>query len=463
MKRRDNNRGFTLVELIIAVAILAIAISPLIANFIQSSKMNQRGRESLDGMNLAQDIMEGISGYTVDELESSMDEVVNDVSGTKTIVGKFLPDASEYSSITKDPVGTDGLLKYNITGIGGTGSRDQTIDMEIILDPTGSNQEAFNNQIMADISEINQYYDAVFTIPTDSDVTDAINTLSTISTSSLPKENYKGKLKRETEIKIVNTGTEAAPNYKVSVIRTYGAAQGENGVLGISYSDLHTISTDNICKMDSDKFPRNVYIYFTGIEGATRVAGGLERKESFTITNTTGKDITVYLIRTQKTTGVDAAPSQSEINYGDAFGAEVAIVSTDMSGTATENVYLVSNLRMDLNATSMRYNFRTKTEDGLDIYDAEGKPREDEDGNRLYPELPKTDNGTTITVGQSTYLADRAPIFYNSVKINEEKYLKYVSDGYARKDKNTLYKVTINLYDSVSGEKVATYDGGLSN
>jgi len=461
MKRRDNNRGFTLVELIIAVAILAIAISPLIANFIQSSKMNLQGRESLDAMNLAQDIMEGLSAYTADGVDECVQKVIDNESGTETLVGNILPKSATYGSVTKVAGTSDDVWKYEVTDVEAIGSVKNVYDAEIILDPTGDDQKAFNNQIMADVSEINQYYDAVFTIPTASDEVAAINALSSISSSALTKEKYYGRLRRETEIKIMNLGSEESPNYKVSVIRTYGAAQGENGVLGISYNDKHTVVTDNICRMDADKFPRSVYIYFKGIEGA--VDTSLERKESFIIENTTGKDITVYLIRTQEVDSESGDALPDELDYGNAFGCEVAIVSKDMNDNDTNNVYLVSNLRMDLNAPSPRYNFRTKTEGGDDIYDADGKPMVDENGKRLYPELPKKDDGTVIGVGESTYKASRAKIYYNTAEINEEMYLEFVSDGYSRKDKNTIYKVTINLYDSVSGKKIATYDGGLSN
>lgn len=461
MKRRDNNRGFTLVELIIAVAILAIAISPLIANFIQSSKMNLKGRESLDAMNLAQDIMEGLSGYTADEVDECVDNVLNDASGTKTLVGNILPKSAEYGTVTKVSGASDDVLQYNLSDVKAVGSVKNVYNAEIILDPTGTEQDQFNNQIMADISEINQYYDAVFTVPTASDTAAAIDALKEVSTSSLSKEQYYGKLKRETEVIISNMGTEDAPNYKVSVIRTYSAAQGEGGVLGIGASDKHTIVTDNICRMDADRFPRSVYIYFKGIEGATRTVS--ERKERIIVENRTGKDITVYLIRTQETDSLTGDVQQDDVNYGNTFGCEVAIVSKDMNNVDTENVYLVSNLRYDLNAPSPKYNFRTKTEEGHDIYNAQGKPMTDENGKRLYPELPKDENGDTITVGETKYLADRAKFYYNTAQVTEEKYLKYISDGYGRKDKNTIYKVTINLYDSVSGAKIATYDGGLSN
>lgn len=461
MKRLDNNKGFTLAELIIAVAILAIAVSPLIANFIQSSKMNMAGRENLDAMNLAQDIMEGLSGYTADEIDKRIEEVILNESGTESLKGNVLPTTSVYSGVDKVSDPDDKVLKYKISNVETIGSVKNVYDAEVILDPTGDDQKEFNDQIVADISEINQYYDAVFTVPTEKDVVSAIGVLKGRSSTALTDEQWHGKLKREINIEILNTNPSGTPNYKVKVSRKYGPAQGEQGVLGLGSSDSHTIVTDNICRMDSDKFPRNVYIYFKGIEGATY--SDVEKKERIVVSNNTGQDITVYLIRTQETHSQTGEVLADEITYGNSFGCDVAVTSTTPDGALTKNVHIVSNLRFDLNAISPRYNFRVKTEDGEDIYDANGEPKRDEKGQRLYPEIPTNEKGEKLSIVDSTYNSSRANYYYNTELVNEETYLDYFSDGYASKDKHTLYKVTINLYDVETGEKVATYDGGVSN
>ncbi len=469
MKRKNNNKGFTLVELIIAVAILAIAISPLIANFIQSSKMNMAGRKNLDEMNLAQDIMEGLSGYTADEIDEYMTEVIDDTTNTKKLTGKFLPTTSSYSDVDKVPASSDKILKYMIKDVKTVGSVKNVYNAEVILDPTGTDQEYFNDQIVADISEINQYYDAVFTVPTDEDVSEAISVLQGRSSTNLQDEQWHGKLKREIAVDIENSNPGGVPNYKVKVTRTYGPAMGESGVLGLGTSDSHVITTENICRMDSDKFPRSVYIYFEGIEGAT--SSDVENKEKIAVTNTTGQDITVYLIRTQGINDSTGEVYEDDVLYGNSFGCSVGIISKDASGADTENVHIVSNLRYDLNADSPKLNFRVKTENGEDIYSATGEPKKDDEGQRMYPELPvkgdeypdKTKFGEKYTVADSTYNSDRAKYYYNTQSVNEELYLRCFSDGYTKKDKHMLYKVTINLYDVKTGEKVATYDGGLSN
>lgn len=433
-------------ELIIAVAILAIAISPLIANFIQSSKMNLQGRQDLDAMNLAQDIMEGLSGYTADEVSECIDKVIVNDSGTESLVGNILPASSEYDSVAKTSADGDAIDTYMVYNVEAIGSVKNVYNAEIILDPTGEDQKDFNNQEVANISEINQYYDAIFTIPTDTDLVEAISKLSEKATGGRPLEDYYGKLERTTEVNIQNVGTEAAPNYKVSVSRTYGPAEGEYGILGLGSTDTHTIVTDNISRMDSNKFPRSVYIYFTGIQGASYYDS--RDMENISVTNTTGEEITVYLIRTQKQDSSTGKISQEDINYGNTFGCRVGITSKDMSGALTQDVYIVSNLRYNLNAISPRYNFRVTDEDGNAIENLK---------------LPLDDAGNKILASQSTYVNARAKYFYNTEQVNEALYQTHFSDGYNRKDKNTIYKVVINLYDSSTGEKVATYDGGLSN
>ena len=42
MRVQKNNKGFTLVEVLIAVSILAVLVVPLVANFVTSSKVNQK-------------------------------------------------------------------------------------------------------------------------------------------------------------------------------------------------------------------------------------------------------------------------------------------------------------------------------------------------------------------------------------------------------------------------------------
>ncbi len=62
--------GFSLVELLIAVTILAIIVIPLLHLFVTSTRVNVKSRQMLRATTVAQDIMEGLKAYTLDEVRT---------------------------------------------------------------------------------------------------------------------------------------------------------------------------------------------------------------------------------------------------------------------------------------------------------------------------------------------------------------------------------------------------------
>ncbi|MCM1261644.1 MAG: prepilin-type N-terminal cleavage/methylation domain-containing protein [Butyrivibrio sp.] len=65
----NKNAGFSLIELLIAVIVLAIIIVPFTRSFISSSRMNGNSRRLQRATTVAQDIMEGLKAYNIDELK----------------------------------------------------------------------------------------------------------------------------------------------------------------------------------------------------------------------------------------------------------------------------------------------------------------------------------------------------------------------------------------------------------
>lgn len=66
--KRFNNKGMSLVELLIAVVILAVIVVPLLHAFVTSSKVNAKAKSKLRQTAVAQDIMEGLKAYSVEDL-----------------------------------------------------------------------------------------------------------------------------------------------------------------------------------------------------------------------------------------------------------------------------------------------------------------------------------------------------------------------------------------------------------
>lgn len=65
---RQDNRGMTLVELLIAIVILAIITVPLLHAFVSSARINMDARKRLRLTTVAQDVMEGLRADTLAEL-----------------------------------------------------------------------------------------------------------------------------------------------------------------------------------------------------------------------------------------------------------------------------------------------------------------------------------------------------------------------------------------------------------
>lgn len=442
MKKRSDNRGFTLVEIVIAVAILAIAVSPLVANFIQSSKLNLKGRKSLNAMNLAQDIMEGMSGFTAEEVAGLIDGTIADSS--KTLVGSILPSSATYSTVAKSSPAGDEKLVYSLNGVKAVSGSKSAYNVKVTLDPTGADQAEFNGKDVANISEVNQYYDAIFTYDP-AEVGTAIRKMHSDSNFTQPEDSFRGNVLRTIHIKAENIGTATAPEYKVSVTRAYSLTPTFAASVGLT-GYVHNITTDNIIKGDEKQLPRSIYLYYEGIAGSTQ----LNRQDTIEVESVLGEKITVYLIR------------QMGSAYDDNYGCDVKITSTDASGAYTEDIHIVSNLRYDLDQAIMAANFRNVHEDGTPIPETEIEYPLNEEGLKKKLEDINVDDDY---IKSSSYDRGRAQYYYNSDinLINDTLYDSNFTAGYAKKEKNTLYKVLIEVYDTSSGERIAHYNGGLSN
>lgn len=90
----DKDAGFSLVELLIAVIILAIIVVPLLHGFVTSARMNGKARQTQRAITVAQDIMEGLKAYDIEELKAQFNDPSNGfyVMESKLIKGSIEED-----------------------------------------------------------------------------------------------------------------------------------------------------------------------------------------------------------------------------------------------------------------------------------------------------------------------------------------------------------------------------------
>ena len=121
--RKLNNRGMSLIEILVAIIILAVVTGPLLHSFVTAIKLNSKAKEQQRVITAAQSIMEGFKAYTLEELcmqfyqnQATVDPspanggfyVVANAGGVKEIDTMGNP----YSSISSVPDGEGTALVF---------------------------------------------------------------------------------------------------------------------------------------------------------------------------------------------------------------------------------------------------------------------------------------------------------------------------------------------------------------
>ena len=75
VRQLNRNAGFSLLELLIAVTILAIITIPMLHMFVTSARINGKSRITLRATVLAQDIVEGLKAYHIEEIQDQFNGV----------------------------------------------------------------------------------------------------------------------------------------------------------------------------------------------------------------------------------------------------------------------------------------------------------------------------------------------------------------------------------------------------
>lgn len=124
--KRLNNRGLTLIELLMAIAILAIIIVPVFGSFITSARVNMRARRTLAATDVVQTIFEGFADKTYETgVKSSIGQlsagsgVLSGNSALSTLDNNYYNDASHCIALPQTVFDTYGVsvskneIRYN--------------------------------------------------------------------------------------------------------------------------------------------------------------------------------------------------------------------------------------------------------------------------------------------------------------------------------------------------------------
>ena len=168
-----NNQGMSLIEILVAIMILAIVSGPLLHALATSISMNARAKERQRVITIAQSIMEGLKAYDVEQIcrqfnGDSMHLVANAGSWKEEAISDHNGDGAPDVSI--DALGNflpapDGTYEFILTDVKYESvNRDDYYDAKIEITP----KTLWNSSLpdgtakMPDVVNMNEYLDAVY-------------------------------------------------------------------------------------------------------------------------------------------------------------------------------------------------------------------------------------------------------------------------------------------------------------
>lgn len=381
-KAKLNNAGMTLVEILVAIAILSVAIIPLMFAFVNSMRYNARGRELQQTTVLAHTIIENCKADTFDEVKSSITGG-NFVPGgyTQHTVGNtfYLQNVKLENQMydvkidfTSHAIGTD--TSYNIL---------RSVTMNPYLDAMLTVHTPDNTDPLVATPHTLTDMDAHAYVTALEDIAAGIKTASQDATKypdlvangvvvDLPvseiEDSFKAGgthenrlvLKRDTTI---NIGTDASGNEVATVIYTY-SYEVVGGDYSYTYTDValalnetvtytaggtlgmytYEIYSNSNTKAEATGVKlENIYIMYYpaySTSSGTTVMFPFDVVEEITINNnlagtaTDPRETNVYLVKQKNTNYTDGELTTLDV----AYAAEVKVTGNTVTNART-NVY----------------------------------------------------------------------------------------------------------------------------
>lgn len=291
--RKMDDKGFSLVELLIAVCILGIIVVPLLNSFLSSYRMNARSRQTLRATTLAQNEMEIFEKESIEDL-CSLDEFVYNSSTN--------PTGYQVTAPTTDADG--GRYSFKREGIINDESGRAMFDVYVELDPLRSGSgDRYYDENSAEVLTMNTisnldtgtYVQKIQTIsnPVDED-SNAYQYFYNNQLGTWPLSLFETDTVRVITLDISQyenggaTYTRAKVTYDYSLNNATIMAAGHT-----SYQPVDQVIFDNTQQLDDAGNPielKSVYLFFAPRFDAVN-------PDKIVIKNEAGLPVDIYVVR----------------------------------------------------------------------------------------------------------------------------------------------------------------------
>ena len=386
----NDNSGLSIVEVLVAVAILAIVFVPLLKTFTQASTINARAQKLQNVTSLAEGVMEDVKGKSIQELHDLAIERA-DVS--------FLPLDAD-GTLTKGNL--NNVPPYTVTYENVTATQGITYDAVVTIstdnykstvrsDARKANKLSHNDDIgdvsdanireLPQINKVDSNRNAVLSWELNKYDNKALENLAaensvTGSDIATLKDSYKNTAEKYINIEINEDSETSSTKVSCEVEYKTGKNASDKSLKYLVYTGYF------VEPLASEPAGPNIYLFYTLSEnvkdGASNIADPIKKENIKIEDKTTGKKHNVYFIvqdginELSTINGSEVTINVSGSGYSETISYNKTSIIPDaitlLAGASTpddesDDVYFFSNLK-DKNGNSGEL-FNSKSKDRI--------------------------------------------------------------------------------------------------
>ena len=376
----NDNSGLSIVEVLVAVAILAIVFVPLLKTFTQASTINARAQKLQNVTSLAEGVMEDVKGKSIQELHDlAVDDpkvsflpLDKDGTLTKGNLNNVPPYTVTYENVTA----TQGITYDAVVTIATENYKNKTKGADDIGDVSDANIRE-----LPQINKVDSNKNAVLSWELNKYDNKALENLAaenSVSGSDIAtlKESYKDTAEKYINIEIKEDSETSSTKVSCEVEYKTGKNASDKSLKYLVYTGYF------VEPVDSGVSGPDIYLFYTLSEnvkdGASNIADPIKKENIKIEDKTTGKRHNVYFIvqdginELSTINGSEVTINVSGSGYSETISYNKTSIIPDaitlLAGASTpddesDDVYFFSNLK-DKNGNSGEL-FNSKSKDRI--------------------------------------------------------------------------------------------------
>ena len=376
----NDNSGLSIVEVLVAVAILAIVFVPLLKTFTQASTINARAQKLQNVTSLAEGVMEDVKGKSIQELH---DLAVDDpkvsflpLDKDGTLTKGDLKNVPPYTVTYENVTATQGITYDAVVTIATENYKNKDKDADDIGDVSDANIRE-----LPQINKVDSNKNAVLSWELNKYDNKALENLAaenSVSSSDIAtlKDSYKDTAEKHINIEIKEDTDTSSTKVSCEVEYKTGKNASDKSLKYLVYTGYF------VEPLASEPAGPNIYLFYTLSEnvkdGASNIADPIKKENIKIEDKTTGKRHNVYFImqdgvdKLSTTNGSEVTLDISGSGYSESIYYDKTSIFTDaityLAGGSTtddesDDVYFFSNLK-DKNGNSGEL-FTSKSKDRI--------------------------------------------------------------------------------------------------